>query len=99
MSSRTKVHFDSSASAWGQYLPNLLALLARHGARSVCELGGGANPAVSLDTIRSLAIEYTLLDVSSDELAKAPEGYRKLEADIGAPAIDISQRYDFVFSR
>ena len=51
-------------------------------ARDVCEVGGGANPAVSLEDIDGL--RYTILDVSAEELAEAPNAYRKLEADVSS---------------
>src|ERR1700740_2708581 len=51
--------------------------------RSVCDVGGGANPMASLELANRTGVErYVLLDISDEELAKAPAGYEKVAADI-----------------
>jgi SAM-dependent methyltransferase len=93
------VAFGSSATAWAEYAPYLSELLERHQPRAVCELGAGANPAIGLEEVARRRLEYTLVDVSADELAKAPAGYRTRQADLCDPTLDLEERYDFVFSR
>lgn len=66
--------------------------------RTVCEIGGGANPSLSLDEVRQRGIEYTTLDISQAELDKAPAGYKKVLMDIAQPDLHVESRYDFMFS-
>ena len=78
----TKVRYALSDEAWlgyDNYLENLLSKLEL---KSVCEVGGGANPSLNMDMIKERGLEYTILDISEDELAKAPESFVKIQADI-----------------
>lgn len=74
-------------------------LVARRDARKVCDLGAGANPVLPLESIRQWELEYLLLDVSAEELARAPAGYRKLRADVSSPTFRPPGTYDVVVTR
>ena len=65
----------------------------------VCDIGGGRNPRLSRDSVESFKIDYTLLDISQEELDRAPDQYNKVCVDIGDKEFDIDQKYDLVFSR
>ncbi len=80
-------------------MDSLRALMRDTGARRVLELGGGANPALTLDEVREKRLDYTILDISQTELDKAPAGYRKLQADVASPLGEVSSQYDFIFSK
>ncbi|WKW12435.1 methyltransferase domain-containing protein [Pseudogemmatithrix spongiicola] len=93
-------------SAWEQFpgwsgAPDwIAALVRRHAARHVLEIGAGANPTLPLDRLADLGIaQYTTNDVSADELAKAPPGYETLCADFTDPALVLARQYDFICSR
>ena len=60
----------------------VLKLIDKFKVRRMCDVGGGAHPTLSLDEVRARNLDYTLLDISAIELAKAPQGYSKLQADI-----------------
>ena len=74
--------------------------ITESGARFICDLGGGANPALDLEYLSRQRAHCALLDISKSELDKAPNGYERIVADIaardfrwkGAP-------FDLVFSR
>jgi 2-polyprenyl-3-methyl-5-hydroxy-6-metoxy-1,4-benzoquinol methylase len=66
--------------------------------KNICEVGGGANPAIPLDLIEKHGLEYTLLDISSEELAKAPNEYHKIQADISSPSLNLDGQFDLIFS-
>lgn len=66
--------------------------------KRICEVGGGANPAIPLNTIQQNGLEYTLLDISAEELAKAPAEYQKIQADISSPHLKLSSKFDLIFS-
>jgi 2-polyprenyl-3-methyl-5-hydroxy-6-metoxy-1,4-benzoquinol methylase len=54
--------------------------------RTLCEVGAGANPILSLEFARQAGIsDYVITDISDEELAKAPQGYRKVVADVTQP--------------
>lgn len=63
-----------------------LGRLMDAGARSFCDVGGGANPIVSSRKIGQLGLEYVILDDSAEELAKAPLGYQTFNASVLDPA-------------
>ncbi len=52
------------------------------GARRVCDVGGGASPAVRLARIEKEDLDYVVFDVSGGELNEAPEGYATFEGSI-----------------
>jgi 2-polyprenyl-3-methyl-5-hydroxy-6-metoxy-1,4-benzoquinol methylase len=76
----------------------ILDLIKQFRVRRVCDIGGGANPTLPLETVHALGLEYTLLDISADELAKAPAGYRKVEADITQKDAALPTGFDLVIS-
>lgn len=86
-------------TAWHLDLGRIRRLIEETGARRVCEVGGGANPAVGLDYIEREGLSYVLLDISESELAKAADGYTKVVADICADPLDLQGRFDLVISR
>lgn len=91
--------YAHSAEAWTDYLPTLLRLIAACGARRICEVGGGANPALNPSDVRDAGIAYTVLDISPRELDKAPDGITKVAADIcGVLPVGLGE-FDLVFTR
>jgi 2-polyprenyl-3-methyl-5-hydroxy-6-metoxy-1,4-benzoquinol methylase len=93
------VAYGSAETAWTGFKEILLELADRPDVGRVCEVGGGARPALSLEAIDERRLDYTLLDASEQELSKAPDGYTKLQADITVRDPASSGRYDLVFSR
>lgn len=88
---------------WEQVWVDLPAAVERLAAAPdivrVCDLGGGANPILSLDFIAAHGLRYEILDASAEELAKAPAGYAALQADAADP--ELSRRhgpYDLIAS-
>jgi SAM-dependent methyltransferase len=68
----------------------------------VCELGGGARPAIDLEFLARNRLECLVVDVSASELEKAPDGYSTLVGDVSSPGFDVGGHgggYDVVFSR
>lgn len=94
-----RIRYDLSYRAWKGFDGYAKQLASRPGVRKVLDIGGGANPAFPLDWIREHGIEYVLLDVSEEELAKAPKGYEKVVADITDPRLELEGGYDLIVSR
>ena len=96
---RQVVRYGLSKDAWTGFEQRLRSLLETTGAKDVCELGGGANPTLNIDYVTTRGVRYSILDISRDELAKAPPGYDLVQADVTDPALDMYDRYDLVFSK
>src|SRR5215212_1413723 len=94
-----RIGFGESDDAFKGYGTFLERLASRPSVKRVCDIGGGANPALSLDFIERNGLEYVVLDISPEELAKAPDGYSKVQADITSPNLEIAGNYDLVFSK
>jgi SAM-dependent methyltransferase len=73
------------------------------GAKSVADVGGGANPTLDSDFVQQHKIDYVVLDISQTELDKAPTYCRKILVDLTGPPKDFSTcvgeaKFDIVFS-
>lgn len=82
-----------------QFVPRVERLLRETGARVIADLGGGANPVLSVETIRRLDLDYTVFDLSRRELAKAPAGYPTEVADLSAKSFEFPRPVDLAISR
>ena len=82
-----------------EYKECVRQLITRNGLRSVCEIGGGRSPLFDADEVAQLGIDYTVLDVSDEELALAPPGYHTICADICDADLPVkADRFDLMFS-
>ena len=86
--------------AFDDFEPRVLDLIERYGHREVCDIGGGRTPLLWPREVEELGVRYTLLDVSADELARAPDGHETLCMDVTA-ALDPAneERFDLIFSK
>jgi SAM-dependent methyltransferase len=88
---------------WERASDYLKSLILENGCKVVADIGGGAQPMVDLDFIRTYKLEYYVFDISESELAKADPGYRKIQLDIicdeqAFQAKRIRTDFDLVFS-
>lgn len=95
----TLIRYALSDEAWSGYNTFLENILSHENAKKICEVGGGANPSLSIETVKDKGLEYTILDISEDELAKAPSSYNKVQANICSKDFAHEDCYDFVFSK
>jgi SAM-dependent methyltransferase len=77
--------------------------ITRRGARTIADIGGGANPVVAEDFLARKGLDYTVIDISDVELARAPEAYHKVCIDVAAPTERFQnaiggRRFDLIFS-
>ncbi|MFM2311616.1 MAG: hypothetical protein RLZZ04_892 [Cyanobacteriota bacterium] len=94
-----KIEYYSSEQSYEQYFTKLRKLAERPEIKKVCDIGGGANPLFSLDQVKEYGLEYTILDISEEELAKAPNQYNKIQANIEEPDLSLNGDYDLVISK
>ena len=87
--------------AWSGHKERVRELIAEHQPARVCEIGGGRSPLFSPDELARLGVaEYTILDISDEELALAPSGYQTVCGDICDPALArAGSRFDLMFSQ
>ncbi len=90
--------YHLSAEGEPMYHGRVLELIKQFKVRRVCDIGGGAHPTLSRAEVRALNLEYTLLDISAVELAKAPQGYVTLQADITEQIERVPTGFDLVVS-
>lgn len=92
------VSYRLAGDEWRAFDEYIHQLMVRNASRKVCDVGGGANP-IGVPATVADQVEYTLLDISESELAKAPESYRKVVADIAGTAKLGQGGFDLVFSK
>jgi 2-polyprenyl-3-methyl-5-hydroxy-6-metoxy-1,4-benzoquinol methylase len=96
---RNRVSYALASRDWhGDFVRLVQREIEIRGARRVCDIGGGANPALSTEFVTAHDLEYLVIDISAEELAKAPAGYRKHQADLASPTFRPPERFDLVFS-
>ena len=79
-----KVRWGLSNLADREFRETIETIAMRQPGARICEIGGGANPTLPTAFVKRYGIDYTVVDISAEELAKAPEGYRKVQADVTA---------------
>ncbi|MEN9518446.1 MAG: hypothetical protein RLZZ381_1034 [Cyanobacteriota bacterium] len=94
-----KIEYHLVDYAYKRYHARLRELAQRPEIVKVCDIGGGANPLLSTEEITKYGLDYTLLDISSEELLKAPNQYNKIQANIAEPELSINEKYDLVCSQ
>lgn len=65
----------------------------------MAELGGGANPTVELLDRLPQPVELTVIDISPEELAKAPDEVTRRCVDLCSAHPPLRDQFDMVFSR
>jgi SAM-dependent methyltransferase len=93
-----KIVYVHSQAAWHGFSGTIRCLIRDSRSVRIAEVGAGANPTLPLDYVREQGLDYTLIDISEAELAKAPAGYHKIVADAGSPGLMLQDQFDFIFS-
>ena len=57
--------------------------------KDICDIGGGANPFLENDFIKNL--NYSLLDISKEELDKAPINFNKIHQDAASKILNLKK--------
>lgn len=93
------IRYEQGNCAWSDFPRDLAALVGQPDVTDVCELGGGANPAISVQDVLALGLNYTVADIAEGELAKAPDGYKKVLLDVASRKVPIENAFDLIFSK
>ena len=96
-----KIAYDSldKFNGWLGCPQAIEAIIREHNLKKICEIGAGCNPTLPLDVVQELGLDYTILDVSASELAKAPAGYNTWCADVTSGTFESRTGFDLIFSR
>ncbi len=94
-----ELSYGKSLEAWEGFKGKVEHLIRDFDCKSICEIGGGANPLLDSGVVKASGIDYVVLDISADELAKAPADCRKIEADVCAEDFVGEGNVDFAFSK
>jgi hypothetical protein len=81
-------------------MPDLVTRLVRqYDLTRVLEVGAGANPTLTSSLVNQLSIDYSINDVSEEELNKFISPFRKEPFNFCDPDFNHDKKYDFIFSR
>lgn len=96
---KMRISYSLSSNQWAEYPELIQYLIIKNGVQKVCDVGGGANPILPYQFIEANHLDCTVLDISSIELQKAPDGYKKLVQDIEAEDIKLRDEFDLVITK
>ena len=65
-----KISFGKSEEAWLGFEDYLIRNIRKYEVKSICEIGGGANPVLNQIIIKKFNLDYSILDISQEELEK-----------------------------
>lgn len=93
------IRYEVTGEAWKRYDQRIVDTIRSRGLKRVLDIGGGANPVVPAHLIRELDLDYTVLDISAEELEKAPSEYRKVVADITKDVSLVQGSFQLAFTK
>jgi hypothetical protein len=91
--------FFSEFPGWEKMPLFIKEIIINQDSKKILEIGSGANPTLDVSTVINLNLDYTTSDVDDSELIKADNIYEKLILDLSSEKIDLTERYDLIFSR
>lgn len=94
-----EIKFALGFKAWEDFNEQVHQLILNNGFKDIAEIGGGANPLLSLDFINMNKLQYHVMDISIDELEKADTNYKKIALDLEKPLENPTLKYDFIFAQ
>jgi SAM-dependent methyltransferase len=95
----TKVTYLFSQNEWQEYSEFVQCLVQEYNAHTICDIGGGANPVLPLEFIEEKRLDCTVLDISREELEKAPIEYKKLVQDMEVVDFPLREQFDFIVTK
>jgi hypothetical protein len=93
------VSYGRAENAWPEHEDLIRALIQSNSVVSICDVGGGAHPSLPFDYVLHNGLQYSVLDISPDELDKGAPLYQRIVADICAPDLALSDSFDLVCSK
>jgi len=94
-----EIKFARGQNAWKDFNDGIHQLILANDLKDIAEIGGGANPLLALDFVERQKLLYHVIDISPGELLKANGQYHKVVLDLEQGDIQVSAKYDFIFSQ
>ncbi|HEY2722660.1 MAG TPA: class I SAM-dependent methyltransferase [Chitinophagaceae bacterium] len=94
-----EIRYAQGINAWKDFHDNIHQFILAKNVKDIAEIGGGANPLLSVEFIEEHELNYHVIDISADELSKADPRYKKIMLDIEKKDIGIPGQYELVFSQ
>jgi len=82
-----------------EFQPFVENLIQTLGAGAACEVGGGRTPMLSHEFVSRHRIRYLVIDISAEELERAPADVETQVDDISDPSFRPPEQFDLVFTR
>lgn len=95
----TSIQYEHSRFLWQNFTSLLLREIEAAPGKKICDIGGGAHPMLSCEDIAELQLDYTVLDISAQELEHLDPQYRTLVLDVSEQQMPLREEYDLVFSK
>jgi len=84
---------------WEKFPSFIEEIIASHSLKNVCEVGAGANPAISPDVVGRYGLQYQALDESEEEMLKSGMAETSVYDVCATDSIMPGAPYDLIFSR
>jgi hypothetical protein len=84
--------------SWNDIEVLIPELILKHKLKNIAELGAGANPFLTQEFIQEKGLNYTLIDVDEEELAKGNNDFQKKIIDFSSEDFKPQEKYDLIFS-
>ncbi|WP_419659012.1 putative methyltransferase, type 11 [Desulfosarcina variabilis str. Montpellier] len=94
-----KISFGKSEEAWLGFEDYLIRNIRKYEVKSICEIGGGANPVLNQIIIKKFNLDYSILDISQEELEKVSDDYDKIKRDITSTNFNLNRKFDLIISK
>lgn len=93
------IRFGKTEEAYDAFGSLLREVIRDWRCRRILDVGGGAQPQLSCFEIEEGGLDYTVADISGEELSAADHNYKKLVLDMSGSISCVEGGYDLVFSR
>ena len=91
--------FCTTGDEWLRYSDFIQNIILKYKKNKICDAGGGANPVIPEDFITKYQLDYTILDISKEQLALSPPSYKKILKDIEDVDLNLEETYDLVITK
>jgi hypothetical protein len=71
-----QIFFLNGINAWEDFQKTVYQVILRNEFKSIAEIGGGANPLLSLEFVNEQKLDYHIIDISQEELSKADTRFK-----------------------
>jgi SAM-dependent methyltransferase len=90
---------DRSNVIWDSFEGRLQFLIRDRELKDVCDVGGGAHPMLPMDFVLRSGVNYSVLDISREEMSGLPPECISIVADIASPSLSLTAQFDLVFTK